>query len=98
MYFFILNGFKFEYKNSVFALYTQPKLIKADLNLSYENSLIEESSGSTATATNWVRGKLSVIELQKPFDLYSLEMFLIYLPIKNANFKWFMRITEELKT
>jgi hypothetical protein len=25
-------------------------------------------------------------------------MFLIYLPIKIANFKWFMRITEELKT
>jgi len=30
--------------------------------------------------------------------LYSREVFLIYLRIKNTNFKWFMRITEELKT
>lgn len=36
--------------------------------------------------------------MQKPFDSYGLEMFLIYLPIKNANFKWFMGITEALKT
>jgi hypothetical protein len=28
----------------------------------------------------------------------AFEMFLIYCRIKNANFKWFMRITEELKT
>ena len=33
-----------------------------------------------------------------PICSYGLEMFLIYLPIKIANFKWFMRITEELKT
>ncbi|MAD31315.1 MAG: hypothetical protein CL854_03680, partial [Cryomorphaceae bacterium] len=33
-----------------------------------------------------------------PICSYGLEMFLIYLPIKNANFKWFMRITEALKT
>ena len=45
----------------------------------------------------WYEVKLNVIELQKPFDLYCLEIFLIYLPIKNANFKWFKRITEELK-
>ena len=33
-----------------------------------------------------------------PICLYSREVFLIYLRIKNTNFKWFMRITEELKT
>jgi len=57
MYFFIVSGFKFSNEISGCKLYIQPKLIIADLNLSYENSLIEESPVRAGCTTIWVRGK-----------------------------------------